>query len=168
FERGGFLVEAGKRDPDALSPLVLRVPFPETWRIVLVIPTGLQGVSGKSEAEAFAKLSCAMDLRQTDALCRLTLLGLVPALLEEDWQTFSEALHDFNARAGEVFARVQGGVYSHAFVADVVAFVRGQGIAGVGQSSWGPTVFAVTIGEEQAMVLTARLRERFGLNERQV
>ncbi len=167
FEHGGFLVEAGKRDPEALAPLVLQMPFPESWRIVLVIPSGLQGVSGKSEAEAFAHLSGAGNL-QTDALCRLTLLGLVPALIEADWRAFSEALYDFNARAGEAFARVQGGVYSHAFVAEVVAFVRGQGIAGVGQSSWGPTVFAVTSDERQALALAVRLRECFGLNEQQV
>jgi beta-RFAP synthase len=168
FERGGFLVEAGKRTPDALSPLAVRVPFPETWRVVLVIPSGLQGVSGRREVEAFARLAGTADLARTDALCRLALLGLVPALAEEDWRAFGEALHDFNARAGEAFAPVQGGVYSHALVADVVAFVRGQGIPGAGQSSWGPTAFAVTADEGQALALAARLRGHFLLSEREV
>jgi beta-ribofuranosylaminobenzene 5'-phosphate synthase len=163
----GFLVEAGKRDPEALSPLVFRMPFPETWRIVLVIPSGLQGVSGKSEAEAFAHLSGAGNL-QTDALCRLTLLGLVPALIEADWRAFSEALYDFNARAGEAFARVQEGVYSHALVAEVVAFVRRQGIPGTGQSSWGPTVFAIVPDQERARDLSDRIRARFTLEQTEV
>jgi beta-RFAP synthase len=168
FERGGFLVEAGKRDPEALAPLVVRVPFPQAWPVILVLPRGPQGVSGGDEAEAFARLTGAADLARTDALCRLALLGLLPALQEEDWPAFGEALHDFNARAGEVFAPVQGGIYSHAFVADVVAFVRGQGVAGAGQSSWGPTVFAVAPDPERAQDLAARLRARFAPGEVEV
>lgn len=162
FERGGFLVEAGKRDPGELAPLVARAPFPEAWRVILVFPRGLQGMSGGGEAEAFARLSGAPDRARTDALCRLALLGLLPALAEEDCRTFGEALFDFNARAGEGFASVQGGVYAHPFVADVVAFARGQGVAGAGQSSWGPAAFAVVPDEGQALWLQARLAERFG------
>jgi beta-RFAP synthase len=159
FERGGFLVEAGKRESGALPPLVARVPFPEAWRIVLILPRQLRGAWGGTEVEAFARLAGPPDLGRTDALCRLALLGMLPALLEQDWQAFGEALFDYNARAGEAFAPVQGGIYSHALVADVVTFIRGQGIAGAGQSSWGPAVFAVLPDQERALALASRLRE---------
>jgi beta-RFAP synthase len=165
FERGGFLVEAGKRDPDALAPLLAQVPFPTAWRIVLVIPSRLRGISGRGEVEAFAQLAGCADLARTNALCRLVLLGLVPSLIEADWQGFGEALHDFNARAGEAFAPVQGGVYSHAFVADVVAYVRRQGIPGTGQSSWGPTVFAIVPDQERARDLSNRILTQFALEQ---
>ena len=83
-------------------------------------------------------------------LCRLVLLGMLPALAEHDLEAFGEALYDFNCRAGEPFAPVQGGVYAGPRIAEVVAFVRQQGVRGVGQSSWGPTVFAVTEDEAGA------------------
>src|SRR5262245_5520227 len=38
FEHGGLLVEAGKRSEDSIAPLVARLPFPEDWPIVLVVP----------------------------------------------------------------------------------------------------------------------------------
>jgi beta-RFAP synthase len=166
FAHGGFLVEAGKHAQDALSPLVTRLAFPKEWRVVLAMRAGQTGTHGVSEREAFARLTATPT--QTDALCRLVLLGLMPALIEEDWRTFGEALFDFNARAGEVFAPVQGGIYANAFVEELVAFVRGQGIAGTGQSSWGPTVFAVAQDEEQAAHLADRLRERFRLSAEEV
>jgi predicted sugar kinase len=93
-------------------------------------------------------------------MCRLALLGLVPAVVEGDLAAFGEALFDFNRRCGEAFAPVQGGIYASPAVADLVAFFRRQGVRGVGQSSWGPTVFAVVPDAEEADALSRRLRER--------
>ena len=90
FERGGFLVEAGKSST-ALAPLVAHSAFPEDWRIVLVIPPHHVGLHGVPEKEAFTQLAAAPTNRdQTDALCRLTLLGMLPALQEHDVQAFGE------------------------------------------------------------------------------
>jgi predicted sugar kinase len=60
-----------------------------------------------------------------------------------------------------VFAAAQGGTYSSMRVAELVGFIRRQGVAGVGQSSWGPGVFAVT-DEELAIHLAGRLRALAG------
>jgi beta-ribofuranosylaminobenzene 5'-phosphate synthase len=169
FERGGLLVESGKQSDDRLAPLVARLPFPEEWRVVLVLPAMGEpdaGWHGNREAEAFAQLATHPAVpEQTDALCRLVLLGLLPALVERDADAFGEALYDFNARAGEAFAPVQGGVYASPRVAELVAFVRGQGVRGAGQSSWGPTVFAVVADADRAEHLAAALRARFGLED---
>ena len=91
------------------------------------------------------------------ALSRLVLLGMLPALAERDLAAFGEAAHDFNARVGEVFAGVQGGTYSSPATAGLIGWLRGQGVAGVGQSSWGPGVFAVVGDEDVARHLAARL-----------
>src|SRR5207245_602465 len=57
---------------------------------------------------------------------------------------FGEALYDFNRRVGEMFRPWQGDLYAHPRVGELVAAIRGTALArGVGQSSWGPTVFAV-------------------------
>ncbi|MHB1421747.1 MAG: GHMP family kinase ATP-binding protein [Gemmataceae bacterium] len=180
FEHGGFLVESGKRSTAGLAPLAARHPFPEAWRLVIALPPhpspsppaggegqgvrGSVGLHGRGEEEAFAHLRAdAVDLARTETLCRLVLLGLLPALLERDLDAFGEALHEFNVRVGEAFAPVQGGVYASPFVAELVAFLRGQKVRGVGQSSWGPAVFAVAADAEHGEHLAVQLRRRFAL-----
>lgn len=164
FARGGFLVDAGQGEREAVAPLVARMDFPEAWRIVLAIPPGDQGLHGREESEAFRQLAGRRpNSARSESLCRLVLLGMLPALAERDLLAFGEAVHDFNARVGEAFARVQGGTYASPRVAELVAFVRQQGVAGTGQSSWGPTVFAVVEDGERAGDLARRLRQRFEL-----
>jgi len=102
-------------------------------------------------------------LAETDARCRLVLLGMLPALAEKDYLAFGEALYDFNRRVGEAFRPVQGGTYTHAQAADVVAYARLHGIRAVGQSSWGPAIFAIVEDAEQAEDLSRRLAQRFAL-----
>jgi beta-RFAP synthase len=166
FARGGFLVDGGKRPATQVAPLVARETFPEAWRIVLVLPDRIAGLHGSGEQAAFARLTCS--LAETDALCRLVLLGMLPALVEADLPAFGEALYDFNARVGEVFAPVQGGRYCTPRVAELVRFIRRQGVAeGVGQSSWGPAVFAV-IDEERADWLADRVRAFLAPGEAEV
>jgi beta-RFAP synthase len=166
FAQGGFLVEAGKRDNKSISPLMTRVAFPDSWRVVLVLPSRQPGLHGDKEVKAFQHLQTKSS--ETDYLCRLILLEILPALIERDIETFGEAVHEFNARAGKAFALAQGGVYANSQVAEVIEFVRGQGVKGVGQSSWGPAVFAVTAEEEQANFLANRCRRHFGLESQDV
>lgn len=168
--------EGEGRVREAVSPLVARQPFPELWRLVLAVPTGSSSISsgaaglhGLSEVAAFAQLKPGLDARaRTDSLCRLVLLGILPALGERDVEAFGSALYEFNVRVGEAFAPVQGGLYASSFVAEMVAFLRGLGIAGVAQSSWGPAVVAVVGDDERAERVAASLRRRFALSESEV
>jgi beta-RFAP synthase len=166
FEEGGLLVEAGKRQAEELGALVARQPFPTAWRIVLARPLETTaGLHGTGERDAFTRLAAQPGtLRQTEALCRLVLLGLLPAVVEEDLEAFGEALFDFNTRVGEVFAPVQGGTYAGPAVAELVGLVRGLGVRGVGQSSWGPTVFAVVADPHEADALARQIVDRLGAN----
>jgi beta-RFAP synthase len=156
FERGGFLVEGGKGSGQALSPLVARIEFPEAWRIVVIVPPGEAGVHGAAERVAFAGL--VEPAGASDRLCRLVLLGVLPALADADFAAFGEAVHEFNARAGDLFSPVQGGTYAGEAVRDVVAELRRLGVAGVGQSSWGPGVFAFARDEDEAAHLADCVR----------
>jgi beta-RFAP synthase len=159
FERGGFLVEAGKRDDDELSPLVARLAVPAGWRVLVAVPPG-GGRHGPAERAAFERLTT--PLAATEALCRLVLLGMLPALAGDDLPAFGEAVEDFNARVGELFAPEQGGPYAGAGVAELVSFLRACGGRGVGQSSWGPGVFAFLADEDRARDLAGRVRDFLG------
>jgi beta-RFAP synthase len=164
FAHGGFLVEGGKRSPERLAPLVARVPFPDAWRIVIAVPPGPSAMHGQGEQQAFQTLLGRRQVfNDAEARCRLVLLGMLPALAEEELPAFGEALYDLNARSGEAFAAIQGGTYAGPRVAELVAFLRGQGARGVGQSSWGPAVFAVVADEERATQLALRVQRQFAL-----
>ena len=165
FLRGGFLVDGGKGPADELAPVVCRHDFPADWRILLITPNLGPGLSGNPETAAFARMGSAATRSETDALCRIVLLGLLPALVERDLRSFGEALHEFNRRAGLPFAAVQGGTYASPIVAEIGDWLRAVGIGGVGQSSWGPTLFA--IGEpDRLAALTGPLRKQFAVETR--
>lgn len=151
FARGGFLVDGGKRTPDELAPLVARADFPDEWRIVLFDPPGARRVHGGDEAAAFAGLSAAAD----DAMARLILFGMLPALAARDLPAFGGAVTEYNARAGELFRPAQGGTYSTPQTAEIIAWLLRRGVYGAGQSSWGPTAFAVVADAAEADALVA-------------
>ncbi|MBA4017323.1 MAG: beta-RFAP synthase [Pirellula sp.] len=142
FLHGGLIVEAGRLPHDGVAPLAAQVELPETWRFVLICPREQQGLSGEPERAAFADLP-AVPQSLTDQLCRIALLDLVPAARSGDFAGFSEALYHFGHAAGQCFKSHQAGVYATDELAMLVARVRALGVAGVGQSSWGPTLFTV-------------------------
>ncbi len=154
FELGGFIVEAGKRPGEFLAPLVGRYEFPGEWRIVLASPAGAARWHGSRERQAFTRLT---RNNATGALCQLALTGLLPALIERDLDAFGDALHEFNALAGAAFMEEQGGCYADPAVANLINRLRQEGIRGVGQTSWGPTVFAVVADDAQALRLEEHL-----------
>lgn len=169
FFHGGFIVEGGKPaqvDPNAapsLSPMVMRIAFPQAWRVVLVRPNALEGLAGQRETQAFSALP-AIPRELTAEMCRLVLLGLAPALVERNLQAFSESLYELQQRVGSCFAGAQGGgVYADPLLEKIVEHVRAYGIPGVGQSSWGPALYAVTADQSQAELLAAELQRRFSL-----
>ncbi len=167
FAGGGLIVEGGKKHPDDLSPLLMRLNFPDPWRIVLICPKRLEGVAGEREIGAFAKM-LPFPREVTAEMCRLVLLGLAPACVEHDLRTFGQSLYDLEQVVGRCFKSVQGGQYASPYLGDIVSFIREQGVAGVGQSSWGPTLYAITGSESDASQLKAAIQKRFELDDDEV
>lgn len=160
FAQGGLILDGGKAQESGVAPLLWRRSLPESWRVLLVIPHSDAGLHGTAEAEAFRMATRAGTLAITGDLCRLILLGLLPALEEGDLRRFGRMLHEFNARSGLLYAPVQQGIYPRPATAQLIAWIRGLGIEGVGQSSWGPTVFCLVGDEAEAAWLKCRLQER--------
>lgn len=160
FAAGGFIVDSGKAEGAAIGLPLTRSEWPVEWPIVLARPRVTAGCHGDRERVAFARSRHPDSaLRTTEKLTRLALLGLVPALLERDFVAFGLALYEFNRTAGEPFAADQGGVYASTKADALVSQIRKQGIVGCGQSSWGPTVFAVCRDSDEAAFLSGKLRE---------
>jgi predicted sugar kinase len=163
FETGGLVVDMG----DSGDGEVFDVAVPASWRFVLISPAALSGINGRAEERAFRTLRHLND-DPSEELKEMVTGGLLPPLAEGAIEAFGEALFILQQRVGASYASVQGGVYADPLLARIVDFVRGCGVSGVGQSSWGPTLYAVVDGEVAGRALAAQIRGEFGLNATEV
>jgi beta-ribofuranosylaminobenzene 5'-phosphate synthase len=164
---GGLIVDGGKSDTSRLAPMVVRLPVPEDWRIVLIRPAQLVGLAGQRELQAFAELP-PIDQAVTARMCQLVLMGMLPAVVERDLEGFGQSLFELQQLAGQCFKEAQGGIYSDPMLDRIVAFIRGRGIRGVGQSSWGPTLYAILGDQDAADALAHEVQRQFGLEAGEV
>ncbi|NIQ97304.1 MAG: GHMP kinase, partial [Desulfuromonadales bacterium] len=72
----------------------------------------------------------------------------LPALVERDFSRFSRAVAELQRAVGDHFAPFQGGRYASPVIAEVLAWLAAEGVEGRGQSSWGPTGFALLPSED--------------------
>jgi beta-ribofuranosylaminobenzene 5'-phosphate synthase len=167
FDRGGFLLDAGKAADDELPTLHTRLAFPDDWRIVLIRPAVNPNWHGDRERAAFDRSrDPAAAKAATDRLADVAFRELAPAVQGKDFTGFADAVHRYNRLAGEPFAADQGGPYAGPEVTGLIETVRSWSVSGVGQSSWGPTVFAFAKDEPEANDLADRVRSRIpGLAE---
>ncbi len=93
------------------------------------------------------------------------MLGLLPAVADRDLDTFGASLVELQSLVGDWFAPAQGGGrFSCPEVDALAGHLRDLGLRGVGQSSWGPTLYAFDDGPpERRDSLLADLRARFSL-----
>lgn len=159
FEQGGFIIDGGRSSRPDAPPLTVRHPFPEAWRIMLVLDPAETGVHGEKETRAFNALP-EFPEAHAGRLCRLTLMRLLPGLVEENLDEFGSAVAEIQAIVGAHFAAAQGGApWSSAAVGRIVKSLGELGATGLGQSSWGPTGFAFVPTEAAARRLYSSLVE---------
>ncbi len=157
FQYGGFVVDGGKNQKtQTVPPLIYRQPFPKEWHFIVAIPNQHKGLSNSEENHAFNKLTI-QPAEDAGQICRLIMLKLLPALAERDIENFGDALTKLQVLSGNQFAQVQGGTYSSPVAAECVEFMRKMGAYGVGQSSWGPALYAV-VKQEQAKPVLAKVK----------
>ncbi len=149
FWTGGFLVDRGKSSDSGLAKLDLQVDFPVQWPIVTLVGAAGQSFSGNLERASFASLESTLPQQRAAMIARMQ-QRVVPAILNEDYDTFGDALYEFGRQSGEMFAAVQRGPYNGPRCAALVDRVRSLGIQAVGQSSWGPCIFAICPAEAAA------------------
>jgi beta-ribofuranosylaminobenzene 5'-phosphate synthase len=141
FEGGGFIVDGGRGALDQPPPVLIQSPFPDAWRVLLVLDQRAQGAHGDRETQAFAALPPFPE-ELADRLCRLVLMQLVPGLKEADIAAFGSALTEIQRIVGGHFAAAQGGSpWTSPAVGELLKRAAELGATGIGQTSWGPTGF---------------------------
>jgi len=159
FQRGGFVLDAGRGPATALPPILSHLPFPRDWRAVLLLDPEAVGAHGEAERAAFAKLP-GFAAEAAAEICRRALMQVLPGVAEADFAAFGEGLSAIQRRLGDHFAPAQGGGrFTSPRVGEVAAELERAGALGVGQSSWGPTGFAFARDPDEAEFLAARARK---------
>lgn len=162
FAHGGFVLEGGvRRDGDeGIAPLLARFELPGSWRAVLVRPPVPDGLSGDREEAAFRELP-PPEPDRARRVAHVVLMELLPALAEGDLEGFGRAAAEVERATGDAFRPAQEGRrHAHEEVAEAVEALRGLGAAGVGQSSWGPTVYGFVDGQDDARRAVEALTRR--------
>lgn len=153
FESGGFLLDGGHRfrdkktfshDVKGVPPglLLSRYEFPD-WPIVVAVPNG-QGVHDDKEINVF-NTTCPIPLSEVRELSHVLLMQLLPALIEEDPESFGAAVNHiqtvgFKKREVDLQPVAQ----------DTMAFMRDNGCYGAGMSSFGPLVYGLVDNSREA------------------
>lgn len=170
FDHGGLLIDGGRASGLSASsstltsskvpPLLARYDFPEDWRILLILDANQPGIHGEVEREAFNKLP-EFPENLAAHLCRYVLMQAMPALVEHDLTAFGFAIQELQSHVGDYFAPAQGGRYASLQVGAILQYLQSMGVACFGQSSWGPTGFAVFENEVEAEKHLQQLRMTF-------
>jgi len=157
FEQGGFVVDGGKSTSKNSFPVTIFCqPFPRNWVFVVAIPNMQKGLAKSEETAAFKALS-PMKAEDAGRMCHLTMMKLLPALVDRDIKSFGEALTQIQIIIGDYFAEVQGGTYSSQTATEGIALMQKLGGYGAGQSSWGPTFYGLT-QEEKAKEIELKVK----------
>lgn len=160
FATGGVVLDAGSNANTIVPPIIAQYKFPETWRILLMFDPQYTGVHGDAELQAFRQLE-DHGLSNTQQLSHQLLMQALPALVEQDLTAFGKAVSALQAYNGDYFAPVQGGRYASKGVSAVLNDLLAHGVDCVGQSSWGPTGFAIFANQQEAEAHLSRLQSRF-------
>jgi len=155
FESGGFVVDVGHPTerfttaPPGLGSWTVPEPIgrwslPDSWRFVVVTPTGNEGRSGSKEDQSIRSVVEGADAEIADQIATLVTRRLLPAVVEGNLTDFGAAVSRLGRLNGAWFADEQGGVYRPPAGPLVEALADSEAVFGAGQSSWGPTVYGVT------------------------
>ncbi len=155
FEAGGFVVDAGHptdrftterpADGDWTVPAVVaRHRLPADWRFLLVVPAADPGRSGEDEDASIRAVVERADPAVADEVAGLLVRRLLPAAAEGRLEAFGDAVGAIGRKNGAWYADAQGGTFRPPAGALIDALADRPVLSGVGQSSWGPTVYAVT------------------------
>lgn len=155
FENGGFVVDSGHKQvvPCSSRPpsVICRHNFPEQWCFVIVLPELPRGLFGESETNAMQAVISSKKI--SEEISRLTMMKLLPALIEEDIGTFGSALTAIDRGTGMYFEKSQGGIFRGQLADTIVKALLASGAFGAGQSSWGPALYGLVHQDNSQHIL---------------
>lgn len=159
FTQGGLVIDAPSTG--RIACLAHRVPMPDDWRVVLVLPASANKKFGVQEQAAFDSIMAEQTLRSR-RLEDLITNQMIPAVESCNFEQFCNSVYEYGRLSGEYYVDVQGGIYNGPVITSVVDSLLRMGAKGIGQSSWGPVVFCWCENQQAANEMLTRINEHFG------
>jgi beta-RFAP synthase len=158
FDHGGLLLDGGPRADGSPAALLARLPLPSPWRVIVALDPRVQGLSGAAEKAALAGVP-PLPRESAAEICHEVLMRLLPGAAAGEFEPFAAGLTRMQRLLGDHFAPAQHGRrYTSPAVARLMDWLVARVPAGVGQSSWGPTGFAVVASAADAHQALAAAR----------
>jgi len=161
FVRGGLILDGGHRYRDKggfmpsryskvqAPPVLARFEVPPSWYFVVAIPTGRR-IEGLDEAKAF-KDNTPVPRKEVGTLSRIILMNLLPAVVEDDIESFSKAIDKVQSLG---FKRIESKLQ-----VPEARLVQNRmvdlGASGAGMSSFGPSCYCTVRGKSEAQKMVA-------------
>ena len=159
FDQGGLLLDGGPGADGSPAPVLSRIAFPAAWRVVVVQDGAHQGLSGADERQAIATLAPLPQAVAAD-ICHQVLMRVLPGAAGAEFASFAAGVTRIQQALGDHFAPAQGGsAFTSAAVGRLIEWMgSADPLCARGQSSWGPTGFAIfpSTARAQAAVDAAR------------
>jgi beta-ribofuranosylaminobenzene 5'-phosphate synthase len=170
FEKGGFIIDGGhtfgkgkdKEDfrPSSASknvrapPVLFRHDF--NWDVVLTIPKG-ENIYGDKEVDIFKKY-CPIPLNETQKMCHLILMKMMPAVIENDIKSFGEVVNEIQKLG---FKKIEVELQKD-IVKELLRAL--QNVSYSGLSSFGPTIYSICDGKDDIQKVVETSKEFFDKN----
>lgn len=159
FEQGGLLLDGGPRADGRAALLLSRVELPAGWRVLLALDPRRRGLSGADEKAALATLP-PLPREAAAEICHELVMRVLPGAAGAEFTPFAAGLTRMQRLLGQHFAPAQqGSAYSSPAVGRLIDWVAAQTAAACGQSSWGPTGFAILPSAEAAASVLAAAQD---------
>ena len=164
FDHGGLLVDGGPSAGGMPAPMLARIELTDAWRIVVVQDLAQRGLSGSDEKHAIATLPPLSQALAAD-ICHHVLMRVLPGAAGGEFAPFAAGITHIQQLLGAHFAPAQNGsAYTSPDVGRLlrsaadVARAAGHNVPAIGQSSWGPTGFALLPSQAEAEALVSAAR----------
>ncbi len=155
FNTGGFIVDAGHpvdrftvsrpaRGQWTVPAPIIHHHIPTDWRFVLILPDAQHGPSGPIEDAQLRSVIETADSRITNQISVIITTQLLPAIATGDRRNFGRAITEIGRLNGIWYADEQGGIYRPPVGSLIDELSEQPLFDGIGQSSWGPTVYGLT------------------------
>lgn len=138
FLYGGLVIDSGKliNSGENTEP-IFTSPLPQSWRILLALPTKPRGLTEREEAGIMkfpTRYSKQMELYEA-------VTKLMSSVKLRDFEGFVNSVEKIQKHTGTYFSEFQGGQYCCEESDMISKVIAEAGARGIGQSSWGPLVY---------------------------
>ncbi|OUJ19321.1 putative sugar kinase [Methanonatronarchaeum thermophilum] len=145
YLHGGFILEMGQKNKTYIEK------FPENWQILIAVPKG-KGEHGNKETKSIQE---TLPIKgYSERVSSEIITRMIPAI-GKDLHTFGKSLNKVQREMGKAFKEIQGDTYSTPEGQKLVQQLKKYTPA-VGQSSWGPAIYAILENDVDEAFETAK------------